>query len=65
MHPSVRLAAPGELTAAGEVLVAAYQFGGFLDDAHSPYAATLADTPRRSREAEFYASVIDGTVVGT
>ena len=64
MHPSVRLAAPGELTAAGEVLVAAYQFGGFLD-AHSPYAATLADTPRRSREAEFYASVIDGTVVGT
>lgn len=63
--PTIRLAAADDLAAAGDVLVAAYRFGGFLDDGHSAYAATLADTPRRSREAELYVARIDGSVVGT
>jgi ribosomal protein S18 acetylase RimI-like enzyme len=65
MHPSIRLAAADDLGAAGEVLVAAYRYGGFLDDSHQAYAATLADTPRRSREAELYVALVDGAVVGT
>jgi GNAT superfamily N-acetyltransferase len=48
---SIRPARPAELTEIGELTVAAYQADGFLPAGH-PYAAHLADTVSRHRDAE-------------
>jgi GNAT superfamily N-acetyltransferase len=65
MSQTIRLAVPEDFRAAGEVLVAAYHLGGFLHDTHGTYAARLSDTASRSREAEVYVAVIEGSIVGT
>ncbi|HET7689413.1 MAG TPA: GNAT family N-acetyltransferase [Nocardioidaceae bacterium] len=64
MAAEIRLAREDELSAAGAVVVDAYRAGGFLDDAEKGYAAKLADTASRARDAELYVAVSDGTVVG-
>lgn len=48
---SVRLAEIGELPEIGAISIAAYRADGFLADG-SPYAARLADTASRHRDAE-------------
>jgi GNAT superfamily N-acetyltransferase len=48
---SIRPARPTELAEIGELTVAAYQADGFAPDGH-PYAAHLADTVSRHRDAE-------------
>jgi len=48
---SIRPARPAELTEIGELTVAAYQADGFAPAGH-PYAAHLADTAARHRDAE-------------
>lgn len=48
---SIRHAHPAELVEIGELTVAAYQADGFLPAGH-PYAAHLADTASRYRDAE-------------
>lgn len=65
MRATIRLSTPEDFKAAGDVLVAAYRFGGFLHDTHGAHAARLSDTASRSREAEVYVAVVDGSVVGT
>lgn len=65
MSLTIRLANPGDFSAAGEVLLAAYYLGGFLYDIHGAYANRLADIASRVREAEVYVADIDGLVVGT
>jgi ribosomal protein S18 acetylase RimI-like enzyme len=47
----IRAARPAELAEIGELTVAAYQADGFAPDGH-PYAARLADTVGRHRDAE-------------
>lgn len=59
----VRLAAEGDLDAAGEVVVEAYRAGGL---AHPDYFALLRDTRDRSRDAEIAVAVdAAGRVVGS
>jgi GNAT superfamily N-acetyltransferase len=61
----IRVAEPEDLGPAAQVLVAAYQDRGFLGHAEDGYAAHLADTAGRARDAELYVAALDGTVVGT
>ena len=64
MASEIRLAREDELTAAGAVVVDAYLAGGFLANAEDGYAAKLADTASRARDAELYVALTDGSLVG-
>ena len=60
----VRPVAPEEVSAVGEITVAAYRDDGFLD-ASDDYVHELADAAARAREAEVWVAVEDGDVLGS
>ena len=59
----VRRAAPGDVAAAGDVTVAAYE--EFTLGPSDPYVERLRDAAAREREAELWVAELDGEVVGT
>ncbi|HEU5037838.1 MAG TPA: GNAT family N-acetyltransferase [Nocardioides sp.] len=59
----VRRAEPADLTAAGEVTVAAY--AEFTEGPDDHYLALLRDAARRDREAELWVAEREGEVLGT
>ena len=59
----VRRAAPGDVAAAGDVTVAAYE--EFTLGPSDPYVERLRDAAARDREAELWVAELDGEVVGT
>ena len=62
----VRFSTDDDLEAAGRIGVAAYLAAGQLDDGpHQGYAAVLADTATRQREAVLLVAERAGKVVGT
>ncbi len=60
----VRRAVAGDLAAVGELTLAAYVDGGFLEPTHG-YAAHLQDAAGRSDQAELWVAQIDHDVVGS
>jgi len=61
---TIRPAHESELTAVGELTVAAYRADGFLGAAPTPYEAKLADARTRATEAELLVAV-DDDLLGT
>lgn len=63
---TIRPAHPAELTAVGELTVAAYRVDGYLNDDQTTYSRKLADATTRHREAELLVAADDeDTLLGT
>jgi GNAT superfamily N-acetyltransferase len=60
----IRPARHDELTAVGDLCVAAYVAGGHLSPS-DPYATTLADAPARAASTTILVAVSDDRIVGT